>query len=72
MAVVIEVEETRRDRPAAACDFCFGSNIGEGSVAVVVIQDVLSIAGDEEVGIAIIVVVTDRDAHAVVARAGTG
>src|SRR5713226_8642701 len=72
MAVIVEVEKTGRDGPAAARDSRFGGDIREGSVAVVVIQDVLSVARDEEIGIAIIVVVADRDAHAVVASAGAG
>ncbi len=69
MAVVIEIEKTGGDGPSATRDSRFGGDIREGSIAVVVIQDVLSVARDEEIGIAIIVVVADRDAHAVVASA---
>ena len=72
MAVVVEVEKTCRNRPAAASDSCSGGNIREGSVAVIVVKDVLSIAGDEEVRIAIIVVIADRNAHTVVTSAGAG
>src|SRR6266550_667699 len=72
MAVVIEVEETGRDGPAAACDSCFGGNVGESSVAIIVIKDVLPVARNEEIGVAVIVVVADRDAHAVVASASVG
>src|SRR6266480_1133023 len=47
MAVVIEVEKTGRDGPAAACDSCFGGNVGESFVAIIVIKDVLPVARNE-------------------------
>src|SRR6267143_540894 len=72
MAVIIVIEKTSRDGPATARDCCSGGDIGERSVAVVVIEDVLSVARDEEIGKAIIVVIADGDAHAVVTSAGVG
>src|SRR5271170_2987589 len=72
MSVVVEVEETRRDMPTATSDACFGGYIREGAVAIVVVERVLAVVGDEQVGIAIVVVVTDRHAHSVVARSCAG
>jgi len=37
-----------------------------------VIQNVLAITGDEEIGTTVIVVVTNRDAHSVITIAGAG
>ncbi len=72
MAVVVEIKETRGDGPAPARDSCFGSDISEGSVAVVVVEDIFSVAGHEKVWEAIIVIIADGDAHAVVTSAGVG
>src|SRR6266849_4581767 len=69
MAVVVEIEKPGRHGPATARDSCFGSDVCEGSVAVVVIKDVPSVACDEEVGKAVIVVIADRNTHPVVACA---
>src|SRR6185312_4665024 len=42
-----------------------GGHVGEGAVAVVVIEDAVGVLGDVEVGEAVAVVVTDSNAHAV-------
>jgi hypothetical protein len=66
MAVVIVIEETCRDMPTVASDTCFCGDICEGTISIIVIQDILSVTCDEQVGIAIVVLVADRHAHAVV------
>ena len=40
----------------------FGSDVGEGAVAVVTVEDVLAVVGDEEVVPAVVVVVADAAA----------
>src|ERR1700736_3606031 len=71
LAIVVVIEKAGGNGPTAACDSRFRGHIGESSVAVVVIQNVLAIASNVQVGIIVIVVVTDGYAHAVVAIAGT-
>ena len=77
-AVVVVIHPYCRDRPHllalphTAANAGFGGNVGESSVAIIVIKDVLPVARNEEIGVAVIVVVADRDAHAVVARASAG
>src|SRR5439155_26663632 len=48
-------------------DTGFGSDVGKCSVAVVVIKDCAAVAGDVQIGIAVIVVVADGDSLTVVA-----
>src|SRR6266849_3352875 len=72
MPVVVVVEEAGGNRPAPDGYSRLFSDIGEGAVAVVVIEDVLSVVGDVQVGIPVVVVVTHGDAHAVVAVSHTG
>jgi hypothetical protein len=45
MAIVVVIEEACRNRPAARCDASLRGYIGEGAVAVDVIQDIFSVAG---------------------------
>ena len=47
-------------------------HIGERAVSVVAIQRLGSEAGDEEIEVAVVVVVADGDAHAVGAKADAG
>ena len=68
MAVVIVIEEARGNRPAAARHACFFGDIGKGSVAIVVVQDIFSIARHEEVSKTIVIIVSDCHTHAVIAR----
>ena len=51
MAVIVVVEESCGDGPAAAGDAGLGGYIGEGAIAIVVIQNIFSVTGDD----------TDRD-----------
>ena len=70
LAVVVIIKETRRNRPASSTDTRLRGHVSKAAIPVVMVKNVLSIAGDVEVGIAIIIVVADRDSHAVVAVAG--
>ena len=67
-AVVIEVEPDRAGGPVAFEDFGAEAgllaDIGEGAVAVVVVEDRTAVGGDEEVGEAVVVVVAGGHAHA--------
>src|SRR5579863_9929612 len=67
MAVVIVIEEARRTAPASGFDARFGGYVGEGAVAIIVVEDIFSVVRDVEVGEAIVIVISDSDAHAVVA-----
>src|SRR6266446_5529710 len=70
LAVVIIVEKSGRDGPPATPDTRLGGNVSEGAISVVVIENVFAIAGDVEIGIAVVVVIADGHAHAVVSVAG--
>src|SRR5256884_6829481 len=54
MAVVVVVEEPRGNRPAAACHACLCGDVGERSVAIVVIQDIFSVVGHEQISKAVV------------------
>src|SRR5579872_591046 len=68
-AVVVIIEKSGRDGPTPAGDPGLRGHIGERSVSIVVIENVPAVTGDVQIRIAIVVVVADRDAHAVVAIA---
>ena len=70
LAVVIVIEESRGRGPAAGCDACMRSYIRKCAVAVVVVQDVAAVAGDIEIGKAVVVVIAGGHAHPVVGFAG--
>ena len=72
MAVVVVIEETRGTRPASASDACFCRNISERSVAIIVVQDILPIIRDKQVGIAIVVVVAYGHRYSIIAIARIG
>ena len=64
-AVVVQINPCRRARPAAAAHAGLIGYIGKRAVAVVVIQLVAAVAGNEHIFVAIVVVVGDSYAHAV-------
>src|SRR5580704_14801701 len=66
MAVAVVVDERTTIAPgfAGSRDAGFFAYIGEGSVAVVVIEDVLSVVGDVEIFPAVVVVIADANALA--------
>ena len=68
-AVAVVVAESCAGRPSAVGDAGFRGDVGEGAVAVVVIENVAAEAGDVEVGPAVVVVVADGSAHG---EAGSG
>src|SRR5262249_46816041 len=67
IAVVVVVKPGRAGRPAAfVADSGLCRHVGEGSVAVVVIENRALVAGHIKIGITVVVVVGDRDALAIV------
>ena len=71
MSVVVEIDESCRDRPTSASDTCFCGKIREGPISIIVVEGILSVIGDEDVREAIVVVVADRHTHAVVSSPST-
>ncbi len=67
MAVVVEVEKAGGAAPAAGFHSGLGGYIGKRAIPVVVVEGVLSVVRDVEVGKAVVVVIANRDAHAVIA-----
>src|ERR1700691_6400024 len=68
-AIVVIVKKSRRDRPAAASNASLCGDIRKGSVAVVVIKNVFRIVRDENIRIAIIVIIAPGAAHAIISVA---
>ena len=64
MAIAIVVDERAACVPARAFagDAGFLADVGESSISVVVIENIFAVVGDEEIFVAIVVVVTDADA----------
>ena len=71
-AVVIVIEKPRGDGPTARSNTCLHGDIGKRAVAIVVVQDIFAVVGHVNVWEAVIVVVSDRNAHSVVGIAGIG
>ena len=61
VAVIIYKCATRIPARAFARHACFLAHVGESAVAVVVVQNILAIVGEEKIIPAIIVVVADAD-----------
>src|SRR5581483_2083375 len=72
ITVVVVIEEACRLRPSAAGDSGSCGYIGECPVPVVVVQNVVSIIRDIDVGVPIVVVVPYCNSHAVIAVASPG
>ena len=69
-AIFVVIEPSGAGGPSAFVgDAGFGGDIGEGSVAVVVIENGAAVAGDVEIGIAVVIEIADRNALAVVSFA---
>src|SRR5213593_4410189 len=56
--------------PLAARHSGLRRHVGEGTIAIVVIENILSIARDVQIRISVIVVIADRNAHTVVPVSG--
>ncbi len=65
--VVVIVEKAGGDRPAARRHTRFCRNVCKCAVSIVVIENVFAEVGDVNIGIAIVVVVSNGDAHSIVA-----
>ena len=63
--VAVVVNEARACAPSGATHAGLGRNIGERAVAVVVIKNISTEVCDQEVDIAIVVVVACGDAHSI-------
>jgi hypothetical protein len=70
LPVVIVIQKSGGNRPSTRRDARFGRHIREGAVAVIVIQNIFSVTGDIEIGIAIVIVIADSYTHAIVSIAG--
>src|SRR5438552_610655 len=69
-AVLVVVEPSGAGRPSAFVGYAgFGSDVGKGSVAVIVVKDGAVVSGYVEIGIAVIVEVSDGNTLAVMPRA---
>src|SRR3989442_7987903 len=64
--MVVKRKDPRRCRPARRAHACFRGDVREGSIAVVAVQDIVSVIGHIQIGEAIGVVVTGSYSHAVV------
>src|SRR5580692_9363885 len=64
MAVAVVVDERAAVAPSfsRACDPSFFADVGEGAVAIVVVQDIFSVVGDVEIFEAVVIVVADTHA----------
>src|SRR5207249_5947674 len=65
LAVVVEVEEAGARAPAAGPHTGARGDVAKRAVAVVAVQRVAAVIGHVEGGKAVVVVVPDRDPHAV-------
>ena len=66
LAIIVVIEESGRCRPAPRAHACFRGDIGEGSIAVVPVEDVAAVIGHVQIGEAIAVVVTGGHSHSVI------
>ncbi|MNL00034.1 hypothetical protein D3C87_1204520 [compost metagenome] len=64
MTVVVVIAPGRTDRVPVVIDAGFSGDLGEGAVAIVAIQQVGPVNGDEDVEIAVVVIVADGAADA--------
>src|SRR5450631_2904434 len=70
--IVVVVEKSSRCGPPSCFNASFLCNIGERPVAVVMVEDILPVTCNIDIGIAIVVIVSNSYAHAVVAIPGLG
>ena len=65
-AVLVVIKPARAGGPSAFIgDAGFGGDVGESSVTVVVVENRAAVAGDVEIGVAVVVVIADGNALAV-------
>jgi hypothetical protein len=66
MAVAVVVDKSAAGAPgfARACDAGFFADVGEGAVAIVVIEDILAVVGYVQILEAVVIVIADADALA--------
>src|SRR5208283_5155602 len=65
-AVIVVVEKSGGDGPAATSHSCLRRHVGEGSVAVVVIQNISSVTGHVQIGVAVVIIIAHGHSHAVI------
>src|SRR5215204_3430911 len=71
VAVPVVIHKSGAGAPALAGDARGGSRVGETAVPVVAEQDIRSGVGDEQVGVAVVVVVSRGYAHTVAGDIGS-
>src|SRR5277367_879622 len=66
MAVTVVINEGAAIAPgfSSTCDAGFFADVREGAVAIVAIQNIFSVVGDEQVFVTVIVIIADADALA--------
>ncbi len=71
-SIVIVVEPNRAGRPPRSGDSCTFGHISEGAVAIITIENAASVLRDVEIGKAVRIVVTHRNAHPVATARDAG
>src|ERR1041384_4312506 len=64
-AIVIIIDETRRYRPAAPAYSGLARNIGKCSVAIVAVENVITVIRHIDIRKAVVIVIADRDTHSI-------
>src|ERR1017187_8395236 len=72
MAIIVVVEKSSRCRPSARFNARLLCYIGKRPIAIVMVEDVLSITCYVDIWIAIVVIVSDSHSHAIVTIACVG
>src|SRR3984885_14445056 len=72
LAVIVVIKKSSRGRPSSAANSCLRGDIGKSSVAVVVIKNIFSEVRHVNIGIPVVIVVTNGDTHAIISVAGIG
>src|SRR5262249_34594680 len=67
LAIVIVVKKSCACAPTARANSRLLSHISEGAIAIVVIQDIAAISGDINILKAVVVIISNRNSHAVIA-----
>ena len=71
-AIAIVIAERRARGPAAVRDAGFRGHIGKRAVAIIVIENISTQAGDVEIGPAVVVIIAHRSAHGEAGRGQAG
>jgi len=64
-AIAVVINKTCPSAPSAAAHPGFGGDVGEGAIAIVVVENVAAKVGNQEIHVAVVVVVTGGHTHSV-------